>query len=54
MLLQGAGARARGFPDRAVRTIVPSPTGGGSDIIARIEFAHSDRVAKKHGIKPVD
>ena len=36
MLLLGTGVQAQGFPDRAVRMIVPFPPGGGSDIIARI------------------
>ncbi|HSH88590.1 MAG TPA: tripartite tricarboxylate transporter substrate binding protein [Ramlibacter sp.] len=36
MLLLCAGVHAQGFPEKAVRLIVPFPPGGGSDIIARL------------------
>lgn len=43
-LLLCAGAHAQGFPDRAVRMIVPFPPGGGLDITARLV---SQRLSEK-------
>ena len=40
LLLWAAGALAQDWPSRAVRIVVPSPPGGGTDIVARVLVVH--------------
>jgi tripartite-type tricarboxylate transporter receptor subunit TctC len=42
--LAGAAAHAQGYPDKAIRIVVPNPTGGSADYVARFFQAPLQRI----------